>query len=320
MIQDTDFGSPTQASAEAVSGAAALLPLLIELNDWKRIRVADRPGSLATRMFRRAWARLVAGEPLLAVALEETAYAVAATRLAGIDARVLRAGGLDPADVLAVLQRGFDAVAGPLDRALAERLRATLSAEPRAEAGAVPPFVELLAAQPRAGATRPDHPRVVLEPPENHADHCATVAVYAVLAAPLFDADPGIAFLAGLAHHLHNARLPDAGYAGDELVGPLLQTLMRTFRNAAIEELPAALHAPVEDALSLVYRADTPPARAFQTADVLDRVLEMRWHAQTAAFTLDVALHEMDIVHPGPVQAFQQRLLRGVGLLPGAAL
>jgi hypothetical protein len=41
----------------------------------------------------------------------------------------------------------------------------------------------------------------------------------------------------------------------------------------------------------------------------------MRWHAQSAAFTLDVALKEMDIVHPGNVQLFQQALLRDMGLM-----
>ncbi len=79
---------------------------------------------------------------------------------------------------------------------------------------AVPPFVPLLAAQPRAGATRPGHPRVILEPAENHAEHCAVVAVNGVLAAGVFGADPAGPFLTGLAHHLHNAYLPDAGDAG----------------------------------------------------------------------------------------------------------
>ncbi len=48
---------------------------------------------------------------------------------------------------------------------------------------------------------------------------------------------------------------------------------------------------------------------------MLDRVLEMRWHAEAAAFTLDVALGEMDIVHPGPVQSFQLEVLQRAGLM-----
>ena len=69
-------------------------------------------------------------------------------------------------------------------RRWAASLRAALTDEPtRQPAAALPPFVPLLAAQPRAGATRPGYPRVILEPAENHAEHCAVVAVNGVLAA-----------------------------------------------------------------------------------------------------------------------------------------
>ena len=78
----------------------------------------------------------------------------------------------------------------------------------------VPGFVEALCRQPRAGATAPGRPRLIVEPPENHAEHCWAVAVYGALLADDVDADPADAFLLGLAHHLHNAVLPDAGFAG----------------------------------------------------------------------------------------------------------
>ena len=295
---------------------ARLLPLFRELNNLKRIRVAGLAGSWAERMFRRAWGRIVAGGSLDEVACSEAAAAVVATLLAGVDARVLADGGLPPAARLEVLQRTFDAAATPLDPAFSARLRTTLNPEPLApppDEGTPPPFVALLAAQPRAGATRPGHPRVVLEPAENHAEHCAVVAVNGVLAAGVFGADPSVPFLCGLAHHLHNARLPDAGDAGDHLIGKYLQPLMETFRTAALAELPAFLHAPVRRSLGCVYRADYPEACAFQAADALDRVLEMEWHARSAAFTLDVALGDMDIIHPGPVQAFQQEIMRAAG-------
>ncbi len=299
------------------SAAAALLPLLLELNDLKRIRVADRDGSLATRVFRRAWHRIVRGDDLTRVALNETAHAVAAARLAGIDARVLQDGGFAQAQAQTVLERSFDAVTGGIPKQHRDRLRAAISATPVDEPNSsdLPTFVELLVRQPRAGATRPDHPRVVLEPAENHAEHCALVAINAVLFAPLYEADPGRAFLSGLAHHFHNAYLPDAGYAGDTLLGDDLQPLMERFRQRSLEHLPAVLHEQVRGAISDAQHANNAEAKAFQAADVADRVLEMRWHAQSAAFTLDVALKEMDIVHPGNVQLFQQALLRDMGLM-----
>lgn len=296
----------------------ALLPLLRELNDLKRIRAAGRAGSVAERLFLRAWARLVVGDDLRAVALSETACAVAAARLAGIDAGVLAEGGMAPADSLAVLQAGFAAVAGPLDPALWQALQRCLTPDvlPESAPAGVPAFARLLAAHPRAGATRPGHRRVVLEPAESHAEHCAIVAVYGVLVAPLSGAEPGGVFLSGLSHHLHNAYLPDAGDAGDVLLGDRLKPLMETFRAKSLAELPRDLAASARVSLDSVFRSDTPASQAFQTADVLDRVLEMEWHANSAAFTLGVALDDMDIVHPGPVQAFQLQVMRSAGLMP----
>jgi len=287
-----------------------LLPLFRELNDLKRIRVVGR-ASLASRLFMRSWMRLISGEPLREVALQETAHAVAAARLAGIDAGVLTDGGLVSSERLDVFRLGFDAVSEPLDGILKTALLAALRPDPLLDsAEKFPGFVIRLAGQPRAGATRPGFRRVVLEPAENHADHCGLVAVYGVLSAPLYGADPAKAFLTGLSHHLHNACLPDAGDAGDVLLGDALKPLMERFRSQAIAELPDVLHQPVRDAISVVYSADTPEAKTFQTADVLDRVLEMEWHANSAAFTLSVALEDMDIVHPGPVQAFQLDIMR----------
>lgn len=292
----------------------ALLPLFRELNDLKRITVAGKNGSIAERLFLRSWARLVSGESPSEVALSESASAVAAARLAGIDAQVLADGGIAAAERLATLRSGLDAVSGPLDTALRGHLNDALRADSLPNSGHVPEFALRLAQQPRAGATRPGFRRVVLEPAENHADHCGMVAVYGVLTAPLYGADPARAFLTGLAHHLHNAYLPDAGDAGDVLLGNRLKPLMEKFRNQAIAGLPNALQHLVRDAISVVYHADTPEAKTFQTADVLDRVLEMEWHANSAAFTLSVALEDMDIVHPGPVQAFQHEIMREAGL------
>ena len=337
-----------------MSSVPQLLPLLRELNDLKRIRVADAFGSVAERLFRRSWSRLAAGERLETVALSETAGAVVAAKLAGIDAAVLAEGSLNEAARLQILQRAFDASAAVLPAEFAARLRAQISAEPgdsltiqnvdfarnwngselevedKELAGGELKFddleisdlvarelefVELLAMQPRAGATRPGRARVVLEPAENHAEHCAIVAVNGALAASLYDADAGAAFLTGLSHHFHNAYLPDAGDAGDALLGEYHATLMQTFRERALAQLPDELADRARESLDSVYRSDTPESKAFQIADAMDRVLEMEWHARGAQFTLDVALEQMDIIHPGPVQAFQLEIMRGAGFI-----
>jgi len=293
----------------------SLLPLFRELNDLKRIRVAARAGSLAEQMFHRAWARLVSGEPLEEVAAGETARAVVAARLAGVDAQVLSEAGLPEEERKQIFERAFDSVASALESEFAADLKTALDTRQDFlfEPSEVPEFARLLANQPRAGATRPGFARVVLEPAENHAQHCAVVAVNSYLASSVYGARPERAFLTGLCHHFHNAYLPDAGDAGDHLLEQHLAPMMETFRTRALSQLPSHLASEARASLDAVYRSDTPESKAFQAGDSIDRVLEMEWHARSNEFTLSVALDQMDIIHPGPVQAFQLDLMRELG-------
>ncbi len=293
----------------------ALTALIAEVADLKRIRTAGSPHSMATRLFSRAWDALLAGEPLEKVALHITATAVAGARLAGIDADVLRGAGLGEPQVLEVLRRAFDEVAGALQPALAAQLRAQLG-EPLRSSGRIPRFVEQLAGQPRAGATKPGQPRLILDPTENHADHSLGVAVNAVLVAPMYDALPAEAFFAGLIHHLQNAGFPDAGFAGEALLGEHLATVFRAYREASMAEVPEELHPLARRLVRETEQPQTPASRAFNAGDVLDRVLQQQWHARAAAFTLEHAMEEMEIVHAGPVQAFHHDVLREAGLMP----
>lgn len=290
---------------------AAVRPLLDEVGDAKRVRVASVPGSLAEQAFARTWARLLAGEDPADVALTETAAAVARTRLAGIDGSVLTGAGLSPDQALEVLRRGYDEVAGPLPGA--NRLRASLVLLGPAP-GPAPPLVEVLSRQPRAGATCPGRPRLVVEPPESHGDHCLTTAVYGALLAPVFGADPVAPFLVGISHHLHNVALPDAGFAGEVLLGKHLEHVIGTLEERELAALPAVLAARLREVLALRADASVPEAQAFHAADVLDRVLQVHHHARAAAFTASQALDELELVHGGPVQAFHEDVLRASGL------
>ncbi len=298
---------PGQASLRGLAGLAA------ELGDLKRLRDASSPDSLASRSFRRTWGALVSGQPVAAVALASTAAAVAACRLGGIDRAVLETAGLSTAEAEAVLRRGFDEVAGPVDPALADRLRAHLPAP--LHAGPVPAFAEALIRQPRAGATCPGKPRIVLEPPEGHGDHCMIVAVLACLLAPRYGADPAQAFLAGMAHHLHNAHLPDSGFAGEMLLGDHLGPVMRTLFARELATLPPVLAAETRSALDLIGSADNPVGAAFNAADVIDRVLQMAHYDVVAQFRTAQALEDLNLVHVGPVQAFHYDVLRDAGLV-----
>jgi len=299
-------------AAPQPAGLSTMVPLAVELCDLKRVRDASSPDSLASRMFRRGWAALLAGQNPALVALQSTADALAAARLGGISRDVLADVGVHGADADAILSRSFYEVAGPVDPALCTALKRHLG-QPY-HPGPAPAFAEALICQPRAGATCPGKPRIVLEPPEGHGDHCLVVAVLAAALAPRYSADPATAFLAGMAHHLHNAVLPDSGFAGEILLGEHLTPILQRLFERELATLPELLRGTVASALAHIPDASTPVGQAFHAADVMDRVLQMRHYDQVARFTVDQALDDMDLVHGGPTQAFHQAVLRDAQL------
>lgn len=294
----------------------AILPLLRELGDLKRIRSADRAGSIAERLFVAGWAALVAGMGAEDVMTRIAAAALAAARLGDLDLAKLEALGLDGA--VAVLERSFDEVTGCLDPSLRSRLRGALKAgAPHAgvsRASDIPAFVGKLARQPRAGVTCPGRARIVLQPAESHAEHCLMVAVYAVIASPWHGADPEAAFLAGMAHHLHNAEMPDSGYSGEMLLGGMLDGVIVRARDRALGQLPGGLAADMRRALLPIAGDATPEARAFHTGDVLDRVLEIDQHLRAGRVTMDLVMSGYGLVHDGPVKPLHDRVLAEAGL------
>ena len=295
-----------------VNSLAGMVPLATELGDLKRVRDASGADSVASRLFRRAWGAMAAGQDISEVTFFTTACAMAAARLGGIDRSVLLVAGLTNAEATAVLARSFDEVAGPVDPALAGELRGHLNRAFRP--GPAPEFAEALIRQPRAGATCPGKPRIILEPPEGHGDHCLVVAVLAAVLAPRYGADPATAFLAGMAHHLHNAHLPDSGFAGEMLLGSHLGPIMQTLFARELATLPLPLSAAATAALATIKDAETSVGQAFHAADVIDRVLQMRHYDQVARFTIDQALDDMDLVHAGPTQSFHRAVLQDANL------
>ena len=291
----------------------AVLSLFRELGDLKRVRSAQAPGSIAERLFARAWAALHRGDALAEVTVRTTAAALAAARLGDLDLATLQALGLGRREAVAVLERAFDEVAGPLDPALARQLRGALAAG-APEPGHVPPFVDRLACQPRAGVTCPGKPRILLQPSESHAEHCLMVAVCGVIACGYEGADTGEVFAIGVAHHLHNAALPDSGFTGEMLLGDALDGVIVRAREAALAELDPALATRLRDVLAGIGGDATPEARAFHVADVLDRVLEIDQHLRAARLTLDEVLGPYALVHDGPVRDFHALILSEAGL------
>ena len=301
-------------------------PLLARIADCKRIRTAREPTrSFASRRFAGAWSALAAIDPgaplgpaVTAIATREAAAALLSVSLAGVDAHALRRGGLDDAAIGDVVTRAIDQAARALAPAWRERLVAAvpaLLAEPETPICRLA-FVRPLQDQPRAGATHPSEPRLILEPPESHADHAWAVATSAVLIAGDLGADPAAPFLAGLGHHLHNAELPDAGFAGEELLGSRLGPLVARLTESALACLPIPLAAEVRASFELLPAADSISAMAFHAADVVDRVLEVVHFDRVARFRKEHALDALGLVHPGPLKPFQDRVLSATGLVP----
>ncbi len=295
--------SPGHAASEDLKG------LFGEIGDLKRLHSAGRDGSIATRLFRAAWCDLTAGSPVAEVARRITAQALASARLGDLDRALLVEAGLSGADGNGILCRAVEEISGPVPEPLRSALISAIAVPPPNRPGEVPRFVPLLENQPRAGVTCPGRPRIVLEPAENHAEHCVVVAVYGVILAPRYGADPATVFLAGLAHHFHNAGMPDSGFTGEMLLGPHLEPVMRHFTEAALASLDPALRRRTVEARACLADAETPEGRAFHAADVVDRVLEIDQHLRAASLTMDMVLDDMALVHDGPVKPFHDRVL-----------
>ena len=310
-------------------GWRGLAAVFAEVQDLKRQRPAHLPDALAATLYREAWGRLLAGEPAADVADVVAAKALAGVLLPGCDETFWGPAGIPAAAAEATLAEALaTTAAGQLDANALARLRRALRrvvAEYEACAAgreipgdyralALPPDVEALCRQPRAGATRPGFARLVLTPAESHADHCLLVAVYAALAAPRYGADRGVAFRAGLAHHLHNALLPDCGFAGEVLLGDRLGDVVARGRERALGQLPDHVAAPTRAALRHHETLDSPEGFAVSAADVLDRVLDVKWRTRAAAVTDADVLGDLDLVHAGPLRDFQTALLAEAGL------
>ena len=146
-------------AAPQQTSLSAMVPLAVEVCDLKRVRDASSPDSLASRMFRRGWAALLAGQDPASVAMQSTADALAAARLGGISRDVLADVGVHGTEADAILLRSFHEIAGPVDPALCTILDRHLG-QPY-HPGPAPACAEALIRQPRAGATCPGKPRIV---------------------------------------------------------------------------------------------------------------------------------------------------------------
>lgn len=305
---------------EALRG---LRTLLMELEDLKRQQPAHYAQSIASTLFVESWQRLLLGEDTERVATTVTTKAIISVLLPGCDAHFIREAGLDKLAVVKIHQKALRSSAYErLDAALYELLSASIPplvdeyfeevtddrlSETDFQQQAW--FVDVLCRQPRAGATKPGRPRMLLLPPEMHSDHCLTTAVFAVLLSPAFGASPGLPFLTGLSHHLHNAVLPDCGFGGEVLLDAWLGGIIARARRKALAQLDPTLAQRVQEAIETHEDLHRAEGRAASAADVLDRVLDVKWRTRAASVRDEDILEELDLVHEGPIKRFQTEIL-----------
>ncbi len=299
----------------AAENLAASVPLFREINNLKRIRGAASTDSVAAKLFKKAWSRVNGGAVVRTVALEIAKDAVIGANLGAIDRETLQTADLNETEIETILYRAFDVAAAPVETSLRDELRRQIATLRKTIEFEVPPFVELLARQPRSGATKVGAPKLVFDAPENHGEHSIIVSVYACLLAPRFAADIETVFLAALAHHFHNAYLPDSGFAGEESLGEFLPAIFDALRRKCLAQIPENLHEKIRHSLKIIETADAPEAKAFHAADVIDRVLQMRQHAEANEFTLKYAMEEAELVHAGAIQEFHYEVLRAAELI-----
>ena len=296
-----------------------MVGLLMELEDLKRQQPAGFEHSIATTLFQESWQRWLRGDAPDHIALTMTTKALVAILLPGVGADFFRQTKLQ-SEAEGILQSALQKIAQhrlpePLYQQLAATIPGIVADYQQPIDESMPQFVKVLSKQPRAGATKPGKPRILLLPPEMHSDHSLMTAVFAVLLSPYYEAAPGQPFLTELAHHLHNAVLPDCGFGGEVLLDPWLDEIIQTGRKQALAEVPIIAE-QVLQSIAVHEDLSLPAGRAASAADVLDRVLDVQWRTRILKITNEDILSELELVHAGPIKQFQTELLSQAGVWP----
>lgn len=311
-----------------VSYLSELIPLLSELQDLKRQQPAGFAYSITTTFFRESWYRILyTEEPLENVALRMTTKALIAILLPGLEASFFKDTHIAEKEAVQVYKDAlYKSSHLILQASLYDQLEAWIPEIVREyylffDQSRKPEytfednhFVHQLCKQPRAGATYPGKPRMLLLPPEMHSDHCFNVGIYAVLLAPYYNSDYGDVFLTGLSHHLHNALLPDCGFSGEMILEAYLDRIKVKSQKKYLRSFSALLKNKICSAIRDHEDLRIPAGQTSTIADVFDRVLDVKWRTKAVNVTDVTILDDLNLVHEGPVQQFQYNALQKAGL------
>ncbi|UZO79260.1 hypothetical protein NBT05_09780 [Aquimarina sp. ERC-38] len=322
----------TVVAKEEVLDHFKISSLFIQLQDLKRQQPLGYSYSITEHLFIEGWNRIIKGENIEQVAGIITAKALLSITFPGFESGFFKELDLEKDKVTNILYGALYQYIKEyeINKNLANLLIDSLHHELGSiTEGSITgftkklkteafqeqaPFVYQLVKQPRAGATNPNSSRMLLLPPESHADHCLVTAVYSVLLAPTYEADFGTSFLIAMSHHLHNASLPDMGYAGEMALGDHLQFILDQSRRKALAVFPMEFQLKILDAIYKHEDISLPEGQASAAADVSDRVLDIYWRIKATKIDKKQLLDDLELIHPGPIQHFQNSFIRSLQL------
>lgn len=171
----------------------------------------------------------------------------------------------------------------------------------------------------RAGYAAPGKVKCSPYPRETQGEHCLVCAVYTALLCRLRELDPICPVLMALFHHLSAPLMPNFDHEGELLTG--------SAHSSAIEQAGCRMilrdfDDPLRSALSGIFPAsggsgELSGMEPFQEADVLDRVLQVRYYSRMASVNVEQAVAEYELLNRGRWYDSQIDLLVHYGWLKG---
>lgn len=179
-------------------------------------------------------------------------------------------------------------------------------------------WLKAICATPRAGYATVGRPKCIPYPRESQADHSLVSTVYASLLARLRRADVTKVCLMSLSHHLTAPLLPNVDHEVEQLIGP--DESRRIEMKAAeyiLSDFPAHVAEEIQQALA-TFRdggCDEVERSIVLEADLLDRVLQVRYYEKIASLTVTTAIQQYELLNRGPLERFQREILRAYNLI-----
>jgi hypothetical protein len=188
-----------------------------------------------------------------------------------------------------------------------------------AQAPAVARRLARLAEAPRAGYASRDRVKCIPFPRETQGEHSVVCALIAAVLARERDVDIVGPCVMALFHHLPATMLPMIDHEAAALIGHAAAAALESRALArSLADLPPFSRGLIAKALAR-YESAAPACTEdpFVEADILDRVLQVRYYERVASLTVASASRDHGLLNEGPLGDAQRRILTAYGLVRG---